>query len=104
MIHDGIAGQFTRVELSRNPECFVCGDLVEEAIRFPVKLSESVLDLKKKIAEMFSIPDPELLYGRWRLSDEQKISEIGIKEDDIIYISTSRRFMPLQLRVELVEE
>lgn len=104
LMYDGIAGQFTRVELSRNPECFVCGDLVEEAIRFPVKVGESVLDLKRRVAEMFSIPDPELLYGRWRLSDEQKVSEIGIKQDDTIYVSTSRRFMPLQLKVELVEE
>jgi len=104
LVYDGLAGQFTRVELNRDPECFICGDLVEEEIRFPVKPSESILDLKKRIAETFKIPDPELLYGSWRLTDEQKIFEIGIKENDTVYVSTSRRFMPLQLKIQIVEE
>ncbi len=104
LVYDGLAGQFTRVKLDRNPECFVCGDLVEEEIKFPVKPTETILDLKKRIAETFSIPDPEILYGSWRLADDKRVSEIGLRENDTIYISTSRRFMPLQLRVQIVEE
>ncbi|MEM0223877.1 MAG: ubiquitin-like domain-containing protein, partial [Thermofilum sp.] len=61
------------------------------------------LELKKRIAEMFSIPDPEVLYREWRLSDDKRISELGIGEGDTLYITTSRRFMPLQLRVRISE-
>lgn len=105
LVYDGLSGQFTFVHLERKEDCFVCGDAIkEEAITFPVRLDETVLDLKKKIAEKFSIPDPELLYKCWRLSDEQKIVDLKPQSGDVIYVDTSRRFMPLPLKIEIVEE
>lgn len=103
LVYDGLSGQFTIAELERSPNCFVCGDLVEEGLTITVGLSETILELKKKIAEKFSIPDPEILYREWRLSDEKRISELGIEGGDVLYITTSRRFMPLQLRVLISE-
>ncbi|MEM0329056.1 MAG: ThiF family adenylyltransferase [Nitrososphaerota archaeon] len=103
LVYDGLSGQFTIAELERSPDCFVCGDIVEEGLTITVKPSETILELKKKIAEMFSIPDPEVLYREWRLSDDKRISELGIGEGDTLYITTSRRFMPLQLRVRISE-
>ncbi len=102
-VYDGLAGQFTVVELERNPECFVCGDFVEEELTITIKPSESILELKKRVAEIFRIPDPEILYREWRLPDDKKISETGIRENDTIYITTSRRFMPLQLRIQMIQ-
>lgn len=105
LVYDGLSSRFTFVHLERKEDCFVCGNAVrEEAVAFPVRLSETVLDLKKRIAEKFSIPDPELLFKRWRLSDEQKISELRPQTGDVIYVDTSRRFMPLPLKIEVVEE
>ncbi len=105
LMYDGLAGRFTVIELERNPECFVCGDHVrQESIEFAVKPGEKVIDLKKRIAERFSIPDPEILYGVWRLTDEQEIAELGISDGDVIYVNTSRRFMPLPLKIRIVEE
>ncbi|MEM4501447.1 MAG: ThiF family adenylyltransferase [Nitrososphaerota archaeon] len=103
LVYDGLSGQFTIAELERSPDCFVCGDIVEEGLTITVKPSETILELKKRIAEMFSIPDPEVLYREWRLSDDKRISELGIGEGDTLYITTSRRFMPLQLRVRISE-
>ncbi|MEM1711314.1 MAG: ThiF family adenylyltransferase [Nitrososphaerota archaeon] len=91
LVYDGLSGQFTIAELERSPDCFVCGDIVEEGLTITVKPSETILELKKKIAEMFSIPDPEVLYREWRLSDDKRISELGIGEGDTLYITTSRR-------------
>ena len=100
LVYDGLSGKFTITELERNPECFVCGDVVKEkSVSFPVKPDETVIDLKRRIAERFSIPDPEILYQKWRLTDEQKVSEIGFRDGDVIYVNTSRRFMPLPLRI-----
>lgn len=103
LVYDGLSGQFTIAELERSPECFVCGDFVEEGLTIVAKPSETILELKKRIAETFSIPDPEILYREWRLSDDKKISELGIGEADTLYVTTSRRFMPLQLRVQISE-
>lgn len=100
LVYDGLSGRFTITELERNPECFVCGDLVrEKAVSFPVKPNETIIDLKRRIAERFSIPDPEILYRRWRLADAEKVSEVGFRSGDLIYVNTSRRFMPLPLRI-----
>lgn len=100
LVYDGLAGQFTIVELERNRECFVCGDSIEE-LTITVDPEDSIYDLKRRIAEAFSIPDPEILYREWRLSDDKKLSEVGIKESEVIYVTTSRRFMPLQIRVRV---
>ena len=105
LVYDGLTGRFTTVKLERRPDCFVCGDLVrEEAVKFTVKPDERVIDLKKRIAEKFSIPDPEILYKTWRLSDDQKLSDLDVKSGDIIYVDTSRRFMPLPLKLEVLED
>lgn len=105
LVYDGLTNQFTSVHLERRADCFVCGDEVrQEAISFPVKLHETILDIKKRIAQEFSIPDPEILYKKWRLKDDQKLSEFQPKSGDIIYVHTSRRFMPLPLRLEVAED
>lgn len=105
LVYDGLSNRFTYVHLERKESCFVCGDAVrQEAITIPVRLTETVLDLKRRIAEKFSIPDPELLYRRWRLSDEQSITDLKPQSGDVIYVDTSRRFMPLPLKIEVVEE
>ncbi|MCS7132370.1 MAG: ThiF family adenylyltransferase [Aigarchaeota archaeon] len=105
LVYDGLSNSFTFVHLERRGDCFVCGDAVrEEAVPFPLRLSETILELKKRIAEKFSIPDPELLYKRWRLSDEQKLADLSPQAGDVIYVDTSRRFMPLPLRIEIMEE
>ena len=105
LVYDGFNSRFTVVELKRREDCFVCGDYVmEKGVEFKVRLRETVMELKKRIAERFGFPDPELLYRRWRLSDEKRVSELGIKSGDVIYVETSRRYMPLPLRIEVEQE
>ena len=105
LVYDGFTGRFTRVRLDRRSDCFVCGDYVrEEGATFTAQPNERILDLKKKIAERFGFPDPELLYKKWKLRDEQTLEEAGVENGDVIYVETSRRFTPLPLRIELVED
>lgn len=105
LVYDGLSGRFTRVRLDRREDCFVCGDQVrEKGVTFTAKPEESVAELKKRIAESFGFPDPELLYKKWKLRDEQTLKEIGVKTGETIYVDTSRRFIPLPLRIELIEE
>jgi len=105
LVYDGFTGRFTRVRLDRRSDCFVCGDYVrEEGATFTAQPNERILDLKKKIAERFGFPDPELLYKKWKLRDEQTLEEAGVENGDVIYVETSRRFTPLPLRIELIED
>jgi len=105
LVYDGFNSRFTIVELERREDCFVCGDYVmEKGVEFKVGFEETVMELKKRIAERFGFPDPELLYKRWKLSDEKKVSELGIRSGDVIYVETSRRYMPLPLRIEVEEK
>ena len=65
LVYDGFNSRFTVVELERREDCFVCGDYVmEKGVEFKVRLKETVMELKKRIAERFGFPDPELLYKR----------------------------------------
>ncbi|MEN2975280.1 MAG: ThiF family adenylyltransferase [Candidatus Caldarchaeales archaeon] len=104
IVYDGYSSRFTRVRLERKEECFVCGDYVKsEGVEISASLDEKVIDLKKKIAEKFSLPDPEILYKKWRLNDDQVLREIGIRDHDILYVETSRRFTPLTLKLVLID-
>lgn len=104
LVYDGFSERFTRVRLDRREDCFVCGDYVKvEGATFTAKPEEKVGELRKRVAESFGFPDPELLYKKWRLEDEQTLSELGVKTGDIIYVETSRRFTPLPLKMEIIE-
>ncbi len=102
LVYDGSSGRFTRVRLDRMPDCFVCGDHVrEEGVSMSIDPGEDVASLKKKIAETLGLPDPEILYKKWRLRDEQTLRELGVQDGDIIYVETSRRYTPLPIRLIL---
>lgn len=102
LVYDGHSSRFTRIRLERKIECFVCGELVRtEGAEISVNLEDKVIDLKKKIAENFGFPDPEILYKKWKLEDDQILSEVGVKDGDIAYVETSRRFTPLPLKLIL---
>lgn len=102
LVYDGHSTRFTKVKLERRGECFACGDHVRtEGAEISVSLDDKVIDLKKKIAESFGFPDPEILYKKWKLQDDQTLREVGIKDGDITYVETSRRFTPLPLKLVL---
>lgn len=102
LVYDGYASKFTRLRLDRREDCFVCGDYVrEKGAELEVKLDEKIIDIKKRIAERFGFPDPELLYKKWKLRDGQTLGQLEAKEGDIIYVETSRRFTPLPLMLKI---
>lgn len=103
-VYDALHSRLTRVKLARMKECIVCGDVDEQIQSISAHPEWTIHTLKEVIALRFSFPDPEILHGTKRLSDEQKILETEIKDEDIVYISTSRRHMPLPLKIRLINE
>jgi len=101
-VYDALNSRLTRVRLVRVRNCIVCGDLEEQVQIIDIQRDWTVQTLKELIALRYSFPDPEILYGTKRLSDDQLIADAGIKNEDMIYVSTSRRHMPLPLKIKLI--
>jgi len=105
IVYDGVSQRLTKVALKRREDCFVCGHAMQEGepIEITVNFDDYVWNLKEKVSALFSIPDPEIQYKKWILKDDQKLSEINIKSDDILYIHTSRRYTPIAIKVSFIE-
>lgn len=103
-VYDALHSRLTRVKLLRMNGCVVCGDIEEQIPLINIHQGWTVQTLKEIIALRYSFPDPEILFGTKRLSDDQLISDAGIKDEDIIYVSTSRRHTPLPLKIKLTAE
>ena len=101
-VYDALNSRLTRVRLVRVRNCIVCGDLEEQVQIIDIQRDWTVQTLKELIALKYSFPDPEILYGTKRLNDDQLIADAGIKNEDMIYVSTSRRHMPLPLKIKLI--
>jgi ubiquitin-activating enzyme E1 C len=101
-VYDALNSRLTRVRLVRVRNCIVCGDLEEQVQIIDIQRDWTVQTLKELIALKYSFPDPEILYGTKRLSDDQLIADAGIKNEDMIYVSTSRRHMPIPLKIKLI--
>ena len=106
LVYDALSCRMSRVKLKRRADCIVCGDYVNEK---PEILEVSgydltVSELKEIIANRYGFPDPELLYKARRLSDEAALAEIGLGEEDTLYISTSRRHLPLPIKIKITKQ
>jgi len=100
IVYDATNETFSSVELERNRNCFVCGEYQEAGyLMMQVELSEKVEDLKKRIAESFGYPDPEVQFKTRILRDHEVLSEANIKDGDLIHVHTSRRLNPLTLKL-----
>ncbi|MEM1518071.1 MAG: ThiF family adenylyltransferase [Nitrososphaerota archaeon] len=102
-VYDALHSRLTRVKLARMKECIVCGDVEEQVQSINAHPDWTIQTLKEIIALRYSFPDPEILHGTKRLNDDQKLIDAGIRDEDIIYISTSRRHMPLPLKMKLTD-
>ncbi len=100
MVYDAVNETFSSVELDRNRDCFVCGEYYDAGyLTFQIQLREKVGDLKRRIAESFGYPDPDVQFRTKILRDEEALSEANIKDGDFIHIHTSRRPSPLTLKL-----
>ncbi len=99
IVYDGLNSRLSRVKISRDPHCIVCSENHSTPLEFSFDLNETVLKLKETLASTFGFPDPEVLYAGRRLDDEDILAKVGVKDRDIIYVSTTRLFEPLAIRI-----
>lgn len=99
IIYDGLNSRLSRVKISRDPHCIVCSENQSAPLEFSFDLNETVLRLKEKLASVFGFPDPEVLYAGRRLDDDDILAKVGVRDRDILYVSTTRLFEPLAIRI-----
>jgi len=103
LVYDGLYGRVSKVKLERLETCHVCGFSDEEPAELDVEDGMTVADLREKISNMFMFPDPVIQYGTRLLDDRSTLNELRVKDGDILFIHTSRRYTPLTLRVRFSE-
>jgi len=105
IVYDGMSARVSRVPLRRSENCFVCG-VEGRMARFelPIRPNETVFDVKQRIAAMFLYPDAELQAGSRLLPDSLRIAAIPLRDGETVYVHTSRRASPLELKVRMVED
>jgi ubiquitin-activating enzyme E1 C len=99
IVYDGLNSRLTRVKIKRDPMCIVCGESEGEPIRLRFDTSRTVYELKEVVASKLGLPDPEILYISRRLDDSQTLESAGVRHGDVLYVSTSRLYEPLPIRV-----
>lgn len=95
---DGMTGRFTCLELLRNEDCVVCGSHFRlEGIEFGFNESETVLSLKRRLAEVLGYPDVELQYRAKLLDDGVTLETEGITNGEILFMHSTRLYKPLRI-------
>ncbi|HIQ29333.1 MAG TPA: hypothetical protein EYH45_02075 [Candidatus Caldiarchaeum subterraneum] len=103
IIYDALASRVTRVPLSRNKECFVCGEYARgEEATLTMEKDTTVLQLKEVIAQRYMYPDPEVQYKTKILKDDVKLGQLTADDELMLFIHTSRRLNPLTIKVKLI--
>ncbi|MEM4590241.1 MAG: ThiF family adenylyltransferase [Nitrososphaerota archaeon] len=99
IVYDALNSRLTRVKISRDPACIVCSENEAAPINFPFDLRQTVLRLKEAVASVFGFPDPEILHADRRLNDDDVLYDAGVRENDILYVSTKRLYEPVAIRI-----
>jgi molybdopterin/thiamine biosynthesis adenylyltransferase len=104
IVYDGYHSRLSKVKIGRDQMCIVCGESEKEPIPFRFRLSSTVYELKEAVATKLGVPDPEVLYISRRLDDLLTLTEAGVSYGETLYISTSRLYEPLAIRIVRMDE
>ncbi|MCS7110447.1 MAG: HesA/MoeB/ThiF family protein [Candidatus Caldarchaeum sp.] len=103
MMFDGLKAKLSHVRLHRNPSCHVCGEGAESPVELSVSKEETIADIRERVSDMFMFPDTKIQHGARLLDENADVKTSGLKDGDILYIHSSRRAMPVMVKVKIVE-
>lgn len=103
MVFDGLKARLSHIKLEKNPNCHVCGHEPDKPFELNVSVNEFVADVKERVSNLFMFPDAKIQLGTKILDESLSVSSAGIKHGDILYIHSSRRPMPVTVKVNLDE-
>ncbi|MEM2109743.1 MAG: ThiF family adenylyltransferase [Candidatus Odinarchaeota archaeon] len=103
LFYDGESGRFTYMEVSRNPECIVCGDKYNiEGEEFAINPLEEVKNATARLNMIFGLKDSKMIYKGRFLDPEFKFKEYNIIENDIVYLISGDLEKPVKLKFKFI--
>ncbi|MHA2027997.1 MAG: HesA/MoeB/ThiF family protein [Candidatus Kariarchaeaceae archaeon] len=102
MVYDGLNNNYTIIELSRNDNCPICGDNYKlQTAELLVFETDTLIDVKNRIAYAFGLADPRLMIKGKFLSD---VDDISWNNKTTVYVLDERLAMPLSLKVKIEDK
>ncbi|MFW9921767.1 MAG: ThiF family adenylyltransferase [Candidatus Thorarchaeota archaeon] len=98
LFYDGLSNVTTVLQLARNKNCVVCGEVYElEEEKITVENGESIEDLSTRIAFAYGLADPKLMLRGIILDTQMKIDEANLKEGSKLFVMDERLAKPLKV-------
>lgn len=105
LFYDGLSEEFTKIELKRRLDCFVCGEKWKlDELRYFVERDEKIGELRRRIALIYGLADPTMIVGTKIVDDEMTITEAEISEHAPIFVIDSTVAKPIRVRVVLTPD
>ena len=103
VFYDGVSQSLTKIKLERNPECVVCSDKYRiEGVDYMLERQETLNQLKNRLIITYGLASPEIMVKGKMISDGNlKISDLGLKTGDVIFIIDERLAKPLKLKIKI---
>jgi len=102
LFYDGLSEEFTKINLNRRLDCFVCGEKWKlDELRYFAEGNEKISELKKRISLIYGLSDPTMIVGTKVIDDEMTIAETEISEQALIFVIDSTVAKPIRIRVVL---
>ncbi|MFX1466626.1 MAG: ThiF family adenylyltransferase [Promethearchaeota archaeon] len=102
LFYDGLSEEFTKIDLTRRLDCFVCGEKWKlDELRYFAEGDEKIGELRKRIALIYGLANPTMIIGTKIVDDEMSITEAEISEFAPIFVIDSTVAKPIRIRVVL---
>jgi len=103
VFYDGVSQSLTKIKLERNPECVVCSDKYRiEGVDYTLEQQETLNQLKNRLIITYGLANPEIIIKGKIISDKNlRISDLGLKTGDAIFIVDERLAKPLKLKIKI---
>jgi molybdopterin/thiamine biosynthesis adenylyltransferase len=99
LFYDGLSEEFTKIELKRRLDCFVCGEKWKlDELKYFAEGDEKIGELRKRIALIYGLADPTMIVGTKIVDDEMTIAEAEISDTPLFVIDATVA-KPIRIRV-----
>ena len=104
VFYDGISQTLTKLRLEKNPECVVCSDKYRiKGVEYILEKQETIRQLKNRLIMSYGLAKPDIIVRDKMILDENvKISDLGLKTGDLIFVNDERLAKPLKLKVKIM--
>lgn len=105
LFYDGLSQEFTKIDLKRRLDCFVCGERWKlDELRYFAEGDEKISELKKRLSLIYGLSDPTLIVGTKIVDDKMTITEAEISEHAPIFVIDATVAKPIRIRVVLTPD